>query len=127
MTHHRSRTRSCKRKKRVSYMRHSPYKTKVVACRTKHPKSPSRGWARVAPKLRSQRRKLKEKCGSKCFLSPKDLKFPVCKKTSRKGKCNASCSGILSAYRRARQYKHSAIANKALRLAKKKRCSWLRQ
>jgi hypothetical protein len=67
-----------------------------------------------------------EKCGSACFLMPKTEGFPVCAKLgeTKKPKCNVDCGGILSAYRRAKQYKYTEVADAAKSLAYMKGCSW---
>lgn len=78
-----------------------------------------RGWAKRSPKLISQRRTLKSKCGSKCFLMPGKLKFPICAKHS----CKKDCKGITSAYVRARQWKYPEVAKKAKSLMKSMRCT----
>ena len=79
-------------------------------------KSRTRGWAKAAPKRTTVRRAQLKKCGSKCYLSPKKLKFPICPK----GSCKVSCKGAQSAYIRARQWKHSKVAKKAARILKRK-------
>ena len=79
-------------------------------------KSRTRGWAKAAPKRTTVRRAQLKRCGAKCYLSPKKLKFPVCPK----GSCKVSCKGAQSAYIRARQWKHSKVAKKAARILKKR-------
>ena len=75
-----------------------------------------RGWARMSPKRGSERHKLLKNCGKKCFLDPKNEKYPIC----AKGKgCKINCGGLLAAKIRARQYKHDDIARLAERLEKK--------
>ena len=78
---------------------------------------PAKGWR--APSTKSERRKMREKHGAKCFLRPKELKYPVC---TRRG--NLSCGGLLAAKRRAAQYDHPKLAAKADRMAKKLGCCW---
>ena len=57
---------------------------------------------------------LLKKCGKKCFLGSKK-RFPICKKNT----CRMSRQGVQSAYIRARQFGHSAIARKAKSLLRK--------
>ena len=78
-----------------------------------------KGWKKSSPKLISQRRSLIKKCGKKCFLSPKDLKFPICKKNS----CEISCKGLVSAKVRANQFKYRSIAKRADKLINSKSCT----
>lgn len=89
-------------------------------------KSPTRGWAKVAPRRGSPRAALYNACGPKCFLMPNakrpsQSKFPVCKKCSGKRcSCKPDCRGIQSAYNRARQYKYNKVAARANRMLKEK-------
>ncbi len=52
------------------------------------------------PKDTFQRRKLKSRCGSRAFLMPRELKYPI---MSYRAGCVPDCAGILSAYKRALQ------------------------
>jgi hypothetical protein len=81
--------------------------------RPKKHRSPPRtkGWARASPKRGKQREKLLSKCGSKSFLSPKNLKFPV-----MTSDCKYSPAGLQSAYNRAKQWNYPKIAAKAKKL-----------
>lgn len=74
--------------------------------------SATRGWARMSPGT-SERRTMKARCGSKCFLGPQ-TSFPIC----TKGTCNINRKGVQSAYNRARQYHRSFIAHRAKKLLK---------
>ena len=58
----------------------------------------SKGWAKQAPGTR-ERKIMRKKCGSKCFLGP-EISFPICPK----GTCKINSKGIYAAYVRARQY-----------------------
>jgi len=85
--------------------------------------SRTRGWAAVAPQRGKERTKLSQKCGSKCFLIPKEKKFPICGSLrTTGGKCNVSCRGLLSAKIRASQYKYKGVAQKATKLMKTHQC-----
>ncbi len=63
------------------------------------------------PKTIEERRKLKEKCGSKAFLMPEELKFPVMDSA-----CNYNINGVRAALHRAAQHGHTQIEAKARRL-----------
>jgi len=91
---------------------------KKISPKPKYVKSPNRsrptkGWRQISPKLKSERIKLMDKCGSYCFLSPKNMQFPIC---SKKMDCKRRCSGILSVKVRASQWKYTDIAKKADKL-----------
>jgi len=70
------------------------------------------------------------KCGSKAFLYPEELKFPVQAPVIKNGKvqkCAYHCGLIVAAYYRANQWKHKhpeyeKIAKKALELYRKLDC-----
>jgi len=75
-------------------------------------------WRNSKPQTRKQRRQMMSRCGKKCFLGPK-LSFPICSKNT----CKRNPSGIMAAFKRARQYlsikgtqKYRQIANKAKKL-----------
>lgn len=72
-------------------------------------KSVTRGWHKQAPS-KHQRTTMRKRCGKKCFLGAKG-RFPICKKRT----CKVDKRGIYAAFIRAKQWKHSAIAKKALR------------
>lgn len=59
----------------------------------------------------SSRRHLYNKCGSKCFLLPSELKYPICN-----SQCHINKEGVHAAYVRAREWKNDAVAKKALHL-----------
>lgn len=92
--------------------------------RKKSRKNPMKGWTKMlSPRTQSERRKLKARCGSKCFLRPSTNSFPICAKNS----CTYNCKGLLAAKTRARQFKYTSIASKAQRLAREKGCSWAKK
>lgn len=72
-------------------------------------KSVTRGWSKQAPG-KHQRTTMQKWCGKKCFLGAKG-RFPICKKRT----CKVDKRGIYAAFIRAKQWKHSVIAKKALR------------
>lgn len=71
-----------------------------------------KGWSKRAPKTMKQRRALLARCGTKAFLDPKNLKFPIMAKS---GPCVPDCGGVKAAYSRARQFKRSKVSAKARR------------
>lgn len=89
----------------------------------KEAKNSVKGWTKVAPKTKSERESIKKRGGENCFLDPKNLKYPVCRKTD----AEFDCRGALAAYRRARQYKQYDIAKKALNVAKRHSCDWAKE
>lgn len=78
--------------------------------------SPTKGWKRLST---SSRRILKTKCGSRCFLMPKENKFPVC----AAGSCKVSCKGLVSAKVRAAQWNYPSVYKKASRMIDRKKCT----
>ncbi len=77
-----------------------------------------RGWKKQSPN-RLERRSMISKCGSACFLDPKNLKYPICEKRS----CKCSCKGIVAAKVRASQYKNSKVRQLADKLINKYNCT----
>lgn len=81
-------------------------------------KSPSNGWSKMAPKKGKDRNDMLKKCGSKCFLDPKNKKYPIC----AKGSCKVNKKGLHAAYSRSRQWNREKIASTAKKkLSKGKR------
>jgi len=74
------------------------------------PKTVKARWSNQKPSYR-QRTLMLNRCGRKCFLGP-EKSFPICKKNT----CTVSDRGVRAAYIRARQYRHTRIANKAKRM-----------
>ena len=74
-----------------------------------------------------------QRSGSRCFLLPSQLKYPVCDKKT--GKMN--CKGLLAANYRAalsirrklkpKTYSYRKITQKARKLAKKHKCNWTKR
>jgi hypothetical protein len=86
-----------------------------------HKKLSSKGWSQKSPGI-SERRKMKEDCGRKCFLGPiGESSFPIC----TKGTCDINPKGIYAAFVRARQYSskkttYRKIATRAKKMLKKR-------
>ena len=90
-------------------------------------------WAKRAPKTKGERLLVREKCGSKCFIIPKKLKYPVCPKATKK--CKVDCDGVRAARNRAFLLTNrKTISKEAMKDAKtavkkaeklgKKYCKW---
>ena len=85
-------------------------------------------WKDIKPHTQSERKRVLRKYGKRCFLVPKELKYPICNK--RTGK--VECKGILAAQNRAalsvyrklkpKTYSYKRIMNKAKRIRKTRRC-----
>lgn len=88
-------------------------------------------WRDMKPSKKG-RKTYKKKFGEKCFLYPKDLKYPICHKKTGKVKCK----GLLAAHNRAmlsvrrklkpKKYSYKQITKKARKLGKKYRCKWVK-
>jgi len=100
-----------------------------------HRKSqPSSGWSQLSPHKGRERARLYSECdrnGKVCFLKPDEKNpgnsgFPICEACRDPNvpcSCNHNCKGIVSAYVRAREWKHDKIAEKARSLENTYRCS----
>jgi len=103
-------------------------KRKSVKKKKKSPKF----WRDMKPSKKG-RKTYKKKYGSRCFLLPSQLKYPVCDKKT--GKMN--CKGLLAAHYRAslsirrklkpKTYSYRKITKKAKKLAKKHKCNWTKK
>jgi hypothetical protein len=71
------------------------------------------GWSVRAPKTIRARRKMLDKCGTRCFLNPEKLKFPVC---ADDGRCRLSRAGVIAAKKRAAQWGYTKQLAQATRL-----------
>lgn len=76
--------------------------------------SRTRGWREASPARGRERSVMKQRCGSKCFLSPAKNKYPIC----RRNTCKPDCRGIISAKVRAGQYKETSVMALAKKLEK---------
>ena len=72
--------------------------------------------ARKSISKKSSRQKLKEKFGSKAFLDPENLRYPI---YDSKG---LNCGMVYSAYIRAKQHHENKIAEKAKNIFKRNGC-----
>ena len=103
-------------------------KRKSVKKKKKSPKF----WRDMKPSKKG-RKTYKKKYGTRCFLLPSQLKYPVCDKKT--GKMN--CKGLLAAHYRAslsirrklkpKTYSYRKITKKAKKLAKKHKCNWTKK
>lgn len=103
-------------------------KRKSVKKKKKSPKF----WRDMKPSKKG-RKTYKKKYGSRCFLLPSQLKYPVCDKKT--GKMN--CKGLLAAHYRAslsirrklkpKTYSYRKITKKAKKIAKKHKCNWTKK
>ena len=73
-------------------------------------KTRKRGWSKQQPGAH-QRTLMLKRCGKKCFLGP-NKSFPICSKNT----CKVNKKGVLSAYKRARQWKHKQISARAFNM-----------
>jgi hypothetical protein len=79
-----------------------------------------KGWAKMlSPKPGPQRRKMMKKCGSRCFLRPRNLGYPICVRNT----CKQSRKGLQAAVARGKQNHDAYVVNKARRLLKSKKRS----
>lgn len=86
--------------------------------------SPTKGWRRRAPKRKSDRRQVHDKCGAVCFVG-KNETYPVCAKPKHGHvNCKPQCDGLAAAHARAKQQHHPAIAKRALNKARRQGCPW---
>ena len=95
---------------------------KILANKEKGQGSPTRGWSLRAPQKGKERHTLMEKCGEKCFLREGEA-FPICPSCdSYEGECQCQidCSGLQSAYNRAREWKYTDVADLADQLLREK-------
>jgi hypothetical protein len=88
-----------------------------------------KGWKKAKPQSVESRRKMYEKCGSRCFLGltkarrsrdlrPSELKFPICRKD-----CKVDCRGLVAAKSRAGEWKYSTVYKKANAMINKGSCT----
>ncbi len=95
---------------------------KIEGVKAKYPYRETREWSLRAPKTVAEREEVYDKCGAKCFLIPKERKFPVCERGTKT--CKADCGGLISAKIRARQWGYwPLVGDKMERLYKTSGCS----
>jgi len=86
-------------------------------------------WRNIKPHTMKQRKNMYKRYGKRCFLLPKELKYPVCNKYTGKMECvgllAAQNRAALSVYRRLKpkSYSYKKIMNKAKKLRKSHRCN----
>jgi hypothetical protein len=103
--------------------RHLPHRASHVKSRRG-----SKGWARVAPsRTGSTRATLRQKCGRKCFLLPRQLGFPVCPTYTGPASCRVDCRGVRAALTRAAQWHYPNVQASARALGKRAHCRWAEQ
>lgn len=68
--------------------------------------------------------KKREKYPTHVFLDPSGRRYPYKRWDSQSGKWKVSCADLADARRLALMHKEQAIADKALRLAKRYGCKW---
>ena len=68
-------------------------------------------WRKSAPHSINPRRSLRARCGSRCFLMPSQLKFPICDSN-----CKIDRRGVIAAEVRASQYGYRGVRAKARRI-----------
>jgi len=96
--------------------RSSPTRRQSRSPTRRQSRSPTRGWR--SPHSQSKRASLRNRCGSKCFLMPNELKFPICNQS-----CHVSCAGVTSAKVRAAQWNYTNVYKRASTLVKKHKCT----
>ena len=92
-----------------------------------NPKGGAVFWRDIKPDKKDYKKYKKS-----CFLLPKEKKYPICDKKTKK----MNCKGLLAAHNRAKlsirrglknkTYSYKDITKKARKLAKTKKCSWLK-
>ena len=79
-------------------------------------------WTTVSAPKGKARHLLKYHCGAKCFLMPKEEKFPICPDYTVSRKCKPSCKGLLAAKRRASEWHYAGVRSKAVAMMKRMKC-----
>lgn len=71
----------------------------------------AKGWKNKAPKSKSERQDLFNKCGPNSFLKPESFSYPIV--PINQPSCAPSCKGIVSAIMRAREWNDNATLEQA--------------
>ena len=85
-------------------------------------------WRDMKPHTRRERKNMLRKYGSRCFLLPKELKYPICNKFTGNIECvglsAAQSRAALSIYRKLKPktYSYKKIRKTAKQLRKKRGC-----
>lgn len=119
-----ARSTSHQRRRHHSVRSPSRYRKRRSSSATSKSSRSSSGWSSRAPMSSSERRSM----SSRCFLLPKERKYPICDKRSGKH----DCKGILAAAqraninvtRRAGGSDHVKALRRALAAAKRFGCEW---
>lgn len=82
-------------------------------------------WSQIAPKRGHDREKLISGCGSRCFLMPRERKFPICRRCGELScTCRPDCSGLRAAIIRSAQWGYPGVNREAKRLFDANGCEW---
>jgi hypothetical protein len=81
-----------------------------------HPSPEGGSWN--PPKTKKGRKELLDKCGKRAFLEPSDLKYPVIQNSKT---CKVERQGVIAAKKRAAQYHHPELVEKADDLLREKK------
>jgi len=82
-------------------------------------RDPLVSWKQKKPSSVSERRRVLQKCGSSCFLLPKQKKFPICNKQLP---CTYNCRGLKASSARAGQWKYLDVLKRSKALTKELGC-----
>lgn len=110
--------RTTKRKTPRRRTQNTTRKNGKAKAKRKSKRGLSVSWEVKYPRNQRERRETLAKGGRKCFLQPKQLKYPICPKGSK----TPSCQGILAAKRRAASQRNRTLVNKAGRLQQQYGC-----
>jgi len=103
-----SRRKSYRKSRKSRRKSRKSRKSRSFGKRKSHKSRISKRWSSPSKK---SRRKIFKKCGKKCFLSPNNLKFPICNQD-----CGINPRGLHAAYKRAVQYGYTEVAKKAKKM-----------
>ncbi len=87
----------------------------------------TKGWSTSAPKKTTERWRAYKRCGAGAFLrfnrkDPAASGYPIVGKRARG--CKPDCRGLRTAYSRAKQFRQTKIAGKAIGIARRAGCAW---
>lgn len=82
-------------------------------------------WSTVAPRKGLDRERLMKGCGGRCFLMPKEKKFPICRRCDgRSCSCKPECSALRAARIRAAQWGYPEVYRRAKQMFDEQGCVW---